>query len=146
MAMRGRGPPPPPGAPPGASLFGWVPAEWQAAYDDADIVCTACGNGDEARGNLILLCDGPNCTNAYHMQCLRPPMLRQPAKHREWFCPQCKEAAKRAVATPRRAAPSRGDGGSGKATGGSATSEYEQQRLANIASNQQKLRELGLAN
>ena len=105
-------------------------------------VCYECESGQEWKGNLILLCDGPGCERAYHMGCLHPPMLRQPAHHREWFCPRCKE--KSARPTSSRGTP--GSGGQRRAASPvPAISPYEQQRLNNIARNQQRLRELGLA-
>ena len=113
----------------GRPLFGWVPEEWAEAYRIARTVCDVCGGGDEAKGNLILLCDGDGCDRALHMGCLDPPLKRMPAKNREWYCPTCRAQNKARGGLPPPEPPSL----------------YEQQRLDNIARNQRILAELGLA-
>lgn len=115
-------------------LFGWVPNEWTRAAEVAQIVCDKCGSGEESKGNLILLCDGPDCQTALHMACLNPPMQRQPWKTRDWFCPSCRVRTKKPPPPPMR-----------PAAVANQPSPYEQQRLNNIARNQQVLEELGLA-
>ena len=107
----------------------WVGAEeWAEAYRIARTVCDVCGGGDEAKGNLILLCDGDGCDRALHMGCLDPPLKRMPAKNREWYCPTCRAQNKARGGLPPPEPPSL----------------YEQQRLDNIARNQRILAELGL--
>ena len=39
-------------------------------------------------GNEMLLCDGYGCDAAYHLDCLRPPLLRIPKG--SWHCPQAR--------------------------------------------------------
>lgn len=42
--------------------------------------CAVCDDGGE-----LIVCD--QCRNAYHFQCLIPPLAEAPSG--EWFCPQC---------------------------------------------------------
>uniref|UniRef100_A0ACD5VAK7 Uncharacterized protein n=2 Tax=Avena sativa TaxID=4498 RepID=A0ACD5VAK7_AVESA len=51
--------------------------------DDGDVLCEACGSGDDA--DELLLCDG--CDRGVHIFCLRPILPRVPAG--DWFCPSC---------------------------------------------------------
>ena len=56
--------PPRPESCTGRALFGWVPQEWEPSRDQREIddtVCYECESGQEWKGNLILLCDGPGC-------------------------------------------------------------------------------------
>lgn len=48
-----------------------------------DIVCYACGSGEDA--DSLLLCDG--CERGCHMACCRPPLLAPPDG--DWFCGVC---------------------------------------------------------
>lgn len=41
--------------------------------------CAVCGDGDDAAGNEILLCDGNGCGKAYHQHCLQPRRERRSA-------------------------------------------------------------------
>ena len=45
-----------------------------AAAATGHIVCHTCGSPDDEPGNDILLCDGPGCESAFHMQCLPTPL------------------------------------------------------------------------
>ncbi|CAH0019765.1 unnamed protein product [Clonostachys rhizophaga] len=45
--------------------------------------CTTCGKGDS--DDPLLFCE--SCDNAYHGQCLDPPLKRKPES--EWNCPRC---------------------------------------------------------
>jgi hypothetical protein len=54
-----------------------------------DIVCYACGSGEDA--DSLLLCDG--CDRGCHMACCRPPLLAPPDG--DWFCGVC--AADKAI-------------------------------------------------
>jgi len=51
--------------------------------------CKICDDGGE-----LLCCD--NCIDAYHLECLDPPLKKIPEGH--WYCPQCVETALRAQA------------------------------------------------
>ena len=97
------------------------------------LVCTACGDGDDSGGNDILLCDGAECSTAMHMRCLQPPLKAVPKG--KWYCPECAAERKELRVARKRA---RLEVISG------APSEYEVQRLHNIAQNKQKLQMLGL--
>jgi hypothetical protein len=119
----------------GTALFGWVPPQMAEQLKVAQIACFACGSGEEAHNNHILLCDGEECDRAYHMHCLTPRLVRLP-RARLWFCPACKDEAARARKAERERR---------HAASQPAPSEYERQRLANIAANQKVLEELGLA-
>ena len=48
--------------------------------DDDDIACLVCKGLDEEE---MLLCDGLNCDNAYHMKCLSPPVKIAGS---DWLC------------------------------------------------------------
>ena len=50
------------------------------------LYCSKCG-GDDQPGNDILLCDASGCESAYHMQCLKVPLLAVPEG--DWFCDKC---------------------------------------------------------
>eukprot|EP00937_MAST-01D_sp_MAST-1D-sp2_P002500 g2500.t1 len=55
-----------------------------------DIVCVECKDGNSLVGNEILVCEGDQmfgCSNAYHLQCLDPPLGSVPEG--QWFCPTC---------------------------------------------------------
>ena len=97
------------------------------------VVCTACGDGDDSGGNDILLCDGAECSTALHMRCLRPPLKVVPKG--KWYCPEC-AAERKELRVARKQARLEVISG--------APSEYEVQRLHNIAQNKQKLQMLGL--
>ena len=133
----------------GRALFGWVPVELVRALEDASAVCTTCGDGEEEKGNYIMLCDGVGCHKAYHMQCLDPPMKRMPWKNRDWFCPDCRGTTQSTPATLSDGAPGPVRGSArpppNKSKAPAELAPYEQQRLANIARNEQVLKELGLA-
>jgi len=53
-------------------------------------VCNVCGGGESLDNDLILLCDAIQCTNAYHLSCLKPCLDAEPVGL--WRCPSCKEA------------------------------------------------------
>ena len=52
--------------------------------DDADHQVCACGSAETSPGNDILLCDGPQCQTARHLQCCQPPLNEVPES--SWFC------------------------------------------------------------
>ena len=46
---------------------------------EKEIVCLACGSGDDEEGNEILICaheKSGRCGGAYHQRCLSPPVLQ----------------------------------------------------------------------
>lgn len=49
------------------------------------ILCTECGKGD--READLLLCDGPGCERAMHLQCCKPKLKAIPEGN--WFCKMC---------------------------------------------------------
>ena len=56
--------------------------------EEEEVTCVACGSGDIADDNQIILCDGEHETEiGYHQQCVTPPLQSIPAG--SWFCPQC---------------------------------------------------------
>ena len=57
----------------------------------AETVCSVCLSGHDEPGNDILLCDGPGCKSAMHMQCLPKPIYAVPSG--DWLCPTCAPAA-----------------------------------------------------
>ena len=61
-----------------------------AAGKLAATVCGVCGSGEDEPGNDILLCDGPGCETALHMQCLAKPLYAVPSG--DWLCPSCAPA------------------------------------------------------
>ena len=121
------------------------------AYELANTVCFECGDCEETKGNLILLCDGDGCNRAYHMACLNPPMQRLPWKNRNWFCPNCRGASQSKEGTPAKGSrlgqlrkTNKPKARSGTPNSDMMPSPYEQQRLDNIARNQKILESLGL--
>ena len=84
--------------------------------DDDDTLCVVCGDGGEAAGNQILICDGVGCDQPYHMRCLRPPLLSVPVG--DWYCPRCTSAG---VA---------GDGAKPKSGGGAAKQTAPRREVA----------------
>jgi hypothetical protein len=58
--------------------------------ESGDIKCSICSHGLSIGNNKILLCDGEQCTGAYHQQCLQPNVLKLPLG--EWYCPNCSVA------------------------------------------------------
>ena len=127
----------------GQPLFGWVPSEWVERHRIETTVCHYCEDGEEERGNFILLCDGDGCHRGFHMGCLDPPLVRMPAKNRDWFCPLCK-AEQRQSSAPRPPGRQPASRNSAAAAPAEAPSAYELQRLENIARNQRMLQQLGL--
>ncbi|GAB4818775.1 hypothetical protein N2152v2_005821 [Parachlorella kessleri] len=59
-----------------------VPVEWSTG-DDA--VCSVCGDGDAAEGNLLLICEGRGCSVVVHQQCYG---VAKVPKGR-WLCDAC---------------------------------------------------------
>ena len=59
---------------------------------DAELIeCCACSQSHCTDTNDILLCDGP-CRRAYHMQCLKPPVVPEDIDSNlesDWYCWQC---------------------------------------------------------
>lgn len=54
------------------------------AQDDR---CEVCDGLHSDEGNEMLLCQGPDCNNGYHLQCLNPPLRGVPDG--AWLCPVC---------------------------------------------------------
>ncbi|XP_028404851.1 E3 ubiquitin-protein ligase UHRF1-like [Dendronephthya gigantea] len=54
--------------------------------------CCKCGGKDEP--DKQILCD--ECDMAYHIQCLKPPLLTVPDDD-EWYCPSCKNDASEVI-------------------------------------------------
>jgi hypothetical protein len=52
--------------------------------------CNACYQAHSNRGNEILLCDRPLCSNSFHQRCLQPPLSTIPKG--KWYCPQCSQS------------------------------------------------------
>ena len=69
--------------------------EWHEAWSRnndpcgtiSDWCCHVCGRASSTEPNVILLCDGEGCDDAYHLQCLDPPLAEVPEGN--WFCPTC---------------------------------------------------------
>eukprot|EP00966_Prymnesium_polylepis_P168962 3906522-Prymnesium_polylepis.1 len=64
------------------------------------IMCTACGDGNDIPGNEILLCDGRGCRSAYHLACLPGSLYDVPEG--DWFCPACKALGNDAEPRPQQ--------------------------------------------
>jgi hypothetical protein len=57
-------------------------------------VCSRCEQGYSFEGNELLLCEGEEspgvcCPHAFHLRCLRPPLMGVPKG--EWLCPTCRK-------------------------------------------------------
>lgn len=64
----------------------WLSDEGPIVYDPFPITtCSVCGGIDDE--DLIILCDGPGCTNEIHMYCLTPVITAVPEG--DWFCEAC---------------------------------------------------------
>ena len=59
-----------------------VPIFWGVTREQD--LCQICGSVEDPLGSL-LLCD--QCDTPWHMECLRPPLIRVPDG--DWFCPDC---------------------------------------------------------
>jgi len=59
-------------------------------------VCLACGSSDNDAE--LLLCDGPDCSNACHLRCCNPPLQRVPVG--EWYCLHCQASFAPAILPP----------------------------------------------
>lgn len=70
-------------------MHGCVPPVVPPFDPQNDPHCATCGGGESATGNEILLCDGLNCGNSFHQQCMDPPALEVPEG--AWLCPACCE-------------------------------------------------------
>ena len=85
------------------------PSLWEVRaslfHEHASVHCRACGGGEDAAGNEILLCDGKvngrECDSAYHLQCLPVPLAAIPEG--DWLCPLC-DASKSASFAAKKAA------------------------------------------
>ena len=49
--------------------------------------CSTCGGVHTSKSNAMLLCDGPGCEQAFHQQCLVPPLQCVPEG--DWLCSTC---------------------------------------------------------
>ena len=56
---------------------------------DDDRSCEECGTKDSEVQNEMLLCDGPDCSSAWHLLCLPIPLASVPEGL--WLCPECSE-------------------------------------------------------
>lgn len=57
-----------------------------AFYDPFQLTtCSICGGIEDE--DLIILCDGPGCSNEVHMYCMTPVMTKVPEG--DWFCEAC---------------------------------------------------------
>ena len=65
-------------------------SEEQQQQDEGTELCEACGRGDDAEGNEMLLCDGEGCGKGFHLQCLAEPLASVPPG--DWFCSACNQA------------------------------------------------------
>ncbi|CAM9771432.1 unnamed protein product, partial [Ectocarpus sp. 12 AP-2014] len=53
-----------------------------------DRACWKCGEVDHrSDGDLIILCDGADCSGARHVGCCDPPLQGVPDG--DWFCSEC---------------------------------------------------------
>jgi len=57
----------------------------------SDAACMVCGRRDGEA--TLLLCDGPGCTRACHLECCRPPLREVPVG--DWFCSHCQASGRR---------------------------------------------------
>ena len=92
--------------------------------ESGDIKCTICSHGLSIGNNKILLCDGEQCTGAYHQQCLQPNVLKLPLG--EWYCPNCSRADKRDIRDTAANVESSGDSLSKRQRGDSAIANIEE--------------------
>jgi len=64
----------------------WLSDAGQIVYDPFPVTtCSVCGGIEDE--DLIILCDGPGCTNEIHMYCLTPVITAVPEG--DWFCEAC---------------------------------------------------------
>ena len=98
--------------------------------ESGDIKCTICSYGMSIGNNKILLCDGEQCTGAYHQQCLQPNVLKLPSG--EWYCPNCSRADKRAMRGIAGNVESSGDSLSKRQRGDSSITKIDEACKANI--------------
>lgn len=57
-----------------------------AVYDPFQLTtCSICGGIEDE--DLIILCDGPGCSNEIHMYCMTPVMTKVPEG--DWYCEAC---------------------------------------------------------
>ena len=79
-------------------------------HEHASVHCRACGGGEDAAGNEILLCDGKvngrECDSAYHLQCLPVPLAAIPEG--DWLCPLCDASKSASFAAKKAAAATKG--------------------------------------
>jgi hypothetical protein len=55
--------------------------------EEEEEACSTCGGVHTSESNAMLLCDGPGCEQAFHQQCLVPPLQCVPEG--DWLCPTC---------------------------------------------------------
>ena len=89
-----------------------VPIFWGVTREQD--LCQICGSVEDPLGSL-LLCD--QCDTPWHMECLRPPLIRVPDG--DWFCPDCAGRVTRRTAVLDELYSMRDDMGSAKRGRGS---------------------------
>ncbi|CAN0528314.1 unnamed protein product [Ectocarpus sp. 12 AP-2014] len=63
-------------------------AERERLAEESDRACWKCGEVDHrSDGDLIILCDGADCSGASHVGCCDPPLQGVPDG--DWFCSEC---------------------------------------------------------
>ena len=55
--------------------------------EEEGAACSTCGGTHTSKSNAMLLCKGPGCKQAFHQQCLVPPLQRVPEG--KWLCSTC---------------------------------------------------------
>ena len=70
-----------------------APSKAERFVHESDVVCSACGGGDDEEGNELLICEHvgfktpPGCSHGCHQFCHQPPLRSVP--RRRWLCPHC---------------------------------------------------------
>jgi hypothetical protein len=82
--------------------------DWDRGSSDSDteseLQCEACSRSDGA--DTIVVCDNLLCSRGWHLSCLQPPLVNEPAD--DWRCPDCQEAKRRRIAAARPLQPPAG--------------------------------------
>ena len=55
--------------------------------EEEGAACSTCGGTHTSKSNAMLLCKGPGCKQAFHQQCLVPPLQYVPEG--KWLCSTC---------------------------------------------------------
>lgn len=67
------------------SRFPTPAGQWDCPM--CDTACEVCRSTNDSCN--MLPCSGYPCNRRCHCHCLKAPFLTLPAKHEQWFCPQC---------------------------------------------------------